>query len=334
MATTYKQIMEEARRLVPEASVEDVRTRVQKDANVTLLDVREKEEYREGHLAGAVSLPRGFLEMRVEETVPDKDSSDHRLLRRRHALAARGPHAEGDGLHERRLDDRRLHRLEERRACRSCRTVSSRQEQLSRYSRHFLLPEVGEAGQAKLLDAKVLLHRRRRARLADRALPGRGRRRHDRHRRPRRRRSLEPAAPDPAHQRPHRHAEGRVGAHRRIDGAQPGREGVELPGAPELGERPRHLRAVRHHRRRLRQLPDALPGERRLRHAEEAERARQHLPVRGSGDRLRPAHGPLLPLPLPGAAAARARRRAAPRPACSACCRAWSAACRRSRRSS
>ena len=39
-----------------------------------MLDVREKEEYREGHLPGAVSVPRGFLEMRVEEAVPDKDA--------------------------------------------------------------------------------------------------------------------------------------------------------------------------------------------------------------------------------------------------------------------
>ena len=75
MATTYKQIMDEARRLVPEVSVEDVRSQVDKGDGVTVLDVREKEEYRDGHLAGAISLPRGFLEMRVEETVPDKDDA-------------------------------------------------------------------------------------------------------------------------------------------------------------------------------------------------------------------------------------------------------------------
>src|SRR5436190_17704676 len=72
MATAYKQIMEEARRLVPEVSVQDVRGRLDKSDRATLLDVREKEEYREGHLDGAISLPRGFLEMRVEEAVSDK----------------------------------------------------------------------------------------------------------------------------------------------------------------------------------------------------------------------------------------------------------------------
>src|SRR5689334_9106708 len=74
MAKTYKQIMDEARRDIPEASPEEVRQRLGRDDKAILLDVREKEEYREGHLDGAVSLPRGFLEMRVEETVPDKQS--------------------------------------------------------------------------------------------------------------------------------------------------------------------------------------------------------------------------------------------------------------------
>ena len=37
-----------------------------------LVDVREKEEYRDGHLPGALSVPRGFLEMQVEGKVPDK----------------------------------------------------------------------------------------------------------------------------------------------------------------------------------------------------------------------------------------------------------------------
>ena len=50
MPKTYKQIMEEARRDVPEVSVEGVRQRLTRDGKATVLDVREKEEYREGHL--------------------------------------------------------------------------------------------------------------------------------------------------------------------------------------------------------------------------------------------------------------------------------------------
>ena len=72
MAKTYKQIIDEARSSVPEVSADDVKARLDKKEPLTLLDVREKEEYRQGYVPGAVSLPRGFLDMRIEETVPDK----------------------------------------------------------------------------------------------------------------------------------------------------------------------------------------------------------------------------------------------------------------------
>src|SRR5438128_2666506 len=72
MAKTYKQIMEEARQVVPEVSPDEVKGKLDGGTRPVLLDVREKEEFRQGYVPGAVSLPRGFLEMRVEEAVPDK----------------------------------------------------------------------------------------------------------------------------------------------------------------------------------------------------------------------------------------------------------------------
>src|SRR5256885_8030212 len=74
MAKTYKQIMDEARQLVPEVSPEQVKARLDKGEHPVVLDVREKDEVRQGYVPGALSLPRGFLEMRVEEVVPDKDA--------------------------------------------------------------------------------------------------------------------------------------------------------------------------------------------------------------------------------------------------------------------
>ena len=74
MAKTYKQIMEEARQVVPEASPDDVKSKLDRGTPPMLLDVREKEEFRQGYVPGAVSLPRGFLEMRVEDAVPDKNT--------------------------------------------------------------------------------------------------------------------------------------------------------------------------------------------------------------------------------------------------------------------
>ena len=155
MAKTYKQIIDEARSAVPEVSADDVKARLDKKEPLTLLDVREKEEYRQGYIPGAVSLPRGFLDMRVEEVVPDKKapivaycaSGTRSLLAGRtlrelgytNVVSMRGGYQgwKNQGLPIR--EDRQF-----------------TQEQQVRYSRHFLLPEVGEVGQAKLLDAKVL----------------------------------------------------------------------------------------------------------------------------------------------------------------------------------
>ena len=74
MAKTYQEIISEARKSVPEVSPEDAKTKLAAGKPVALLDVREREEYRQGYIPGAVSMPRGFLEMRVEEAVPDKNT--------------------------------------------------------------------------------------------------------------------------------------------------------------------------------------------------------------------------------------------------------------------
>ena len=155
MPKTFKQLIDEARREVPEWSVQEVRDRTSDGQGYALVDVREKEEYREGHLEGAISLPRGFLDMRVEETVPDKSTriiaycaSGTRSLLAGKLLKDMGYKAvvsmaggytawKGAGLpwaQERQFTP----------------------DQLTRHRRHFTLPEVGETGPATLLDAKVL----------------------------------------------------------------------------------------------------------------------------------------------------------------------------------
>ncbi len=75
MQRTFKDIMNDARQVVPEVTVDQVKQRLAGNGKqVHLIDVREKEEYREGHLPGAVSVPRGFLEMQIEEKVPERDA--------------------------------------------------------------------------------------------------------------------------------------------------------------------------------------------------------------------------------------------------------------------
>src|SRR5262245_1915030 len=74
MAKTFKEIMDEARSEIKELSAAEVQNLLERDGKHIVLDVREREEYREGHLDGAVSLPRGFLEIKVESTIPDKNA--------------------------------------------------------------------------------------------------------------------------------------------------------------------------------------------------------------------------------------------------------------------
>jgi adenylyltransferase/sulfurtransferase len=155
MPKTYREVMAEARQAIPEWSPDEVRQRMSNGGGYTLIDVREKEEYREGHLAGALSVPRGFLDMRIEETVPDKDAKiilycaggTRSLLagRTMHELGYRNVVSMSGGYSGWKNAG---HPWEADRQFTA--------DQLNRYSRHFLLPEVGEAGQAKLLDAKVL----------------------------------------------------------------------------------------------------------------------------------------------------------------------------------
>jgi len=156
MAKTLKQLMDEARQGVPELSPEQVRGRASNGKGYVVVDVREKDEWRDGHLEGAVSLPRGFLELRVEEAIPDKSTPIIAYCAggTRSLLAARQLREMGytdvtsmsGGFNG--WKNAGLPFVQDRQFS---------QEQLGRYSRHFLLPEVGEAGQAKLLDAKVLL---------------------------------------------------------------------------------------------------------------------------------------------------------------------------------
>jgi len=155
MSKTFKELLAEARKAIPEWSADQVYEKLNNGAGYTLIDVREKEEYREGHLRGAISLPRGFLEIRVEETIPDKNAPVIAYCAggTRSLLAARGMSEMGytnvvsmtggyTAWKGAGLPWEQDHQFSA--------------EQLSRYSRHFMLPEVGEEGQAKLLKSKVL----------------------------------------------------------------------------------------------------------------------------------------------------------------------------------
>jgi sulfur-carrier protein adenylyltransferase/sulfurtransferase len=156
MSKTFKQIMEEARTEIKELPAGEVNDLLERDGKHILLDVREREEYREGHLDGALSLPRGFLEINVESTIPDKSApiiaycaggvrsllaaKAMKEMGYQNVISMSGGYSAWKTAGYKWVQDRQF-----------------TQEQATRYSRHFLLPEVGEEGQAKLLDAKVLM---------------------------------------------------------------------------------------------------------------------------------------------------------------------------------
>jgi molybdopterin/thiamine biosynthesis adenylyltransferase/rhodanese-related sulfurtransferase len=121
-----------------------------------VLDVREPDEYEQGALPGAIHIPRGNLESQVENRVVDRGAPIvvHCAGGTRSAFAAETLGQLGytdvvsmaGGFNKWK---------DEGRAWSTPRVLSA--EQRNRYQRHLLLPEVGEAGQQGLLDAKVLL---------------------------------------------------------------------------------------------------------------------------------------------------------------------------------
>jgi len=150
---TPRDLLNEAKAAITEIDTDEAESRLGRS---TFLDVREPEEYEQGAIAGAVPLPRGNLEFQVEGKLADKEAPVVVYCAGgvRSAFAARtlGELGYRDvvsmiGGFNRWKD--------EGKAWSTPRTLTP--EQRNRYQRHLLLPEVGETGQQKLLDAKVLL---------------------------------------------------------------------------------------------------------------------------------------------------------------------------------
>jgi molybdopterin/thiamine biosynthesis adenylyltransferase len=152
--STFKELIRKVKGEVREISVAEACTRAAQGA--ALIDVREADEWSQGHAPGAIFIPRGFLELRVEERVPDKASEVLLYCAggTRSALAAKALAELGytnvasvaGGFGQWKQAGLPIE---------VPRTLTA--EQRERYSRHLLVPEVGEAGQLRLLASKVLL---------------------------------------------------------------------------------------------------------------------------------------------------------------------------------
>jgi rhodanese-related sulfurtransferase len=74
MAMTGREMIEAARRVVPGLDRDALGAQLQGAEGVVVLDVRERAEWDDGHIPQATWLARGFIEGRMEETVPDKNT--------------------------------------------------------------------------------------------------------------------------------------------------------------------------------------------------------------------------------------------------------------------
>ena len=107
---TYQEMLEQKRASVREVDArESARLREQ---GAMLVDIREQDEVDQGIIPGAVHIPRGFLEMRIEESRSRPRYADRRLLRRWCPFHLRRRGAQRPGLSRRRLDGRWIRRVE------------------------------------------------------------------------------------------------------------------------------------------------------------------------------------------------------------------------------
>ena len=163
MVSTFKMVKAfkdyfilKARKEGSEVSVEEAHQLVENREPVVLLDIREKEEITQGYIRGALFLPQNQIDEKAENLLPDKGiflvvycAGGIRSLAAAKRLREKGysqvfSMAKGiNGWKEAGFE-----------------IVSDSeltQDQLTRYSRHLLLKEVGIEGQTKLLKSKVLL---------------------------------------------------------------------------------------------------------------------------------------------------------------------------------
>ena len=74
MALTGREMTEAARQAVAKIPNDQLQSQLAAGAPVVVVDVREKEEWDAGHIPQGTFLPRGRLEGRIEERVPDKNT--------------------------------------------------------------------------------------------------------------------------------------------------------------------------------------------------------------------------------------------------------------------
>jgi molybdopterin/thiamine biosynthesis adenylyltransferase/rhodanese-related sulfurtransferase len=149
---TYRELLQQVKTEIDEIAAAEARER----DDALFLDVREQDEWDEGVVPGAIHVPRGQLESRIEGLVPDRSrevivycSGGSRSAFAAKSLGELG-YENVSSLTGGFTDWKRNGFPIE-----TPRSLTPAQR--ARYSRHLLIPEVGEAGQQRLLSSRVLL---------------------------------------------------------------------------------------------------------------------------------------------------------------------------------
>jgi sulfur-carrier protein adenylyltransferase/sulfurtransferase len=153
---SLKDLLAEARQVVPEEGPEELSQRLANREPVTVIDVRDPDEYREGHLEDATNISRGFLEFRIGGAITDPETPIVLYCQTglRSVLAAKALQELG---YKNVINLKGGYQRWAQSGLPVVKDVPMTTEQIQRYSRHFLLNQIGEKGQAKLLRGKVLL---------------------------------------------------------------------------------------------------------------------------------------------------------------------------------
>jgi sulfur-carrier protein adenylyltransferase/sulfurtransferase len=154
---TYRELLQQVKGEIDEVdSSQALDSLRDSERGCVIVDVREREEWDEGHLPGAVHVPRGHLESRIESAAPDKSRPVlvYCASGNRSAFAAKTLEELGydhvvslaGGFTDWKRNGNPFEIPE-----------ALDESKRRRYSRHLLIPEVGEEGQLKLLQSRVLL---------------------------------------------------------------------------------------------------------------------------------------------------------------------------------
>jgi molybdopterin/thiamine biosynthesis adenylyltransferase/rhodanese-related sulfurtransferase len=150
--STYRELLQAARTQISEIDA----GAAQALPDALWVDVREMDEWEQGHIPGAVHVPRGNLESRIEGVATDRSvpvvlycAAGNRSVFAAKTLEELGyesVYSLVGGFTDWKRNGG---------AVTTPRTLSP--EKRTRYSRHLLIPEIGEEGQFKLLDSRILL---------------------------------------------------------------------------------------------------------------------------------------------------------------------------------